>query len=81
MSKCDPEISLRQILVHAREAVEICQGRSRSDLDSDRLLNLAVTRLIEIIGMLPNVCLTLYKRSILISLISDDWRTQPADPC
>jgi uncharacterized protein with HEPN domain len=54
MSKHDPEIALGQILSHAREAVEICQGRTRSDLDSDRLLNLALTRLIEIIGEAAN---------------------------
>ena len=47
MSKRDPEIALRQILEHAREAVEIWQSKERSDLDSDRLLNLALTRLIE----------------------------------
>jgi uncharacterized protein with HEPN domain len=54
MSKRDPEIALRQILSHAREAVDICQGRTRSDLDMDRLLNLALTRLIEIIGEAAN---------------------------
>jgi uncharacterized protein with HEPN domain len=54
MSKHDPEIALRQILSHAREAVDLCQGRTRSDLDSDRLLNLALTRLIEIIGEAAN---------------------------
>ncbi len=54
MSKRDPEIALRQILEHAREAVEICQGKQRSDLDSDRLLNLALTRLIEIVGEAAN---------------------------
>jgi len=54
MSKRDPEIALKQILSHAREAVKICQGRNRSDLDSDRLLNLALTRLIEIIGEAAN---------------------------
>lgn len=50
MSKRDPEIALQQMLSHAREAVEIIQGKSRADLDEDRLLNLALTRLIEIIG-------------------------------
>ena len=50
MSKRDPEIVLTQVLTHAREAVEICKGRKRSDLDSDRLFNLALTRLIEIVG-------------------------------
>jgi uncharacterized protein with HEPN domain len=54
MSRRDPEIALRQILSHAREAVEICQGRKRSDLDSDRLFNLALTRLIEIVGEAAN---------------------------
>ena|SRR3989304_778753 len=50
MSKHDPEIALRQILVHAREAVAITQGKTRADLDRDRLLNLALARLVEIIG-------------------------------
>ncbi len=54
MSKRDPEIALRQILSHSREAVDICQGKTRSDLDSDRLLNLALTRLIEIVGEAAN---------------------------
>jgi uncharacterized protein with HEPN domain len=50
MSSHNPEITLKQILSYAREAVDICRGKTRSDLDSDRLLNLALTRLIEIIG-------------------------------
>lgn len=54
MGKHDPEIALRQILSHSREAVDICRERSRTDLDSDRLLNLALTRLIEIIGEAAN---------------------------
>jgi uncharacterized protein with HEPN domain len=54
MSKRDPEIALRQILSHSREAVDICRKRSSSDLDSDRLLNLALTRLIEIVGEAAN---------------------------
>jgi len=54
MSKHEPGIALRQILTHAREAVDICQGRTRADLDRNRLLNLALTRLIEIIGEAAN---------------------------
>ena len=50
MSKHNPETALRQILTYAREAVEIASGKSRLDLDDDRILNLALTRLIEIIG-------------------------------
>lgn len=54
MSKRDHEIALKQILSHAREAVEICNGKNRADLDTDRLLNLALTRLIEIMGEAAN---------------------------
>lgn len=42
--------SLRQMLDHAREAQALVQGKTRSDLDTDRLLNLALVRLLEIIG-------------------------------
>jgi uncharacterized protein with HEPN domain len=54
MSRRDPEIAIKQILSHAREAVDLSKGKERADLDSDRLLNLALTRLIEIIGEAAN---------------------------
>ncbi len=54
MSKHDPLIALSQILTNAQEAVDICSGKKRTDLDSDRLLNLALTRLVEIIGEAAN---------------------------
>jgi uncharacterized protein with HEPN domain len=38
------------MLDHAQEAVALTQGRSRADLDSDRLLELALVRLLEIVG-------------------------------
>jgi len=38
------------MLDHAQEAAEMIQGCSRSDLDSDRKLNLALVRLMEITG-------------------------------
>jgi uncharacterized protein with HEPN domain len=38
------------MLNHAREAVDIARERHREDLDRDRLLNLALTRVLEIIG-------------------------------
>jgi uncharacterized protein with HEPN domain len=34
----------------AREAVTFSRGRGRSDLDSDRLYQLAIVRLVEVIG-------------------------------
>jgi uncharacterized protein with HEPN domain len=54
MSEHSPEITLKQILSHSREAVDICRRRTRADLDSDRMFNLALTRLIEIIGESAN---------------------------
>lgn len=35
------------MLDHAREAVAMVQSRSRTDLDTDRMLNLALVRLVE----------------------------------
>jgi uncharacterized protein with HEPN domain len=41
---------LAHMLRHAEEAIQFAAGRSRTDLDSDRLLNLALVRLLEIVG-------------------------------
>lgn len=38
------------MLDHAREAVALARGKTRADLDSDRLLELALVRLLEIVG-------------------------------
>ena len=43
-------VRLRHILDAANEAVSICKGKKRKDLDTDRLLNLSLVRLLEIIG-------------------------------
>ena len=50
MSKHDDRISIGHMLDHAREAVDMLRGRSRTDLDQDRMLELALVRLVEIIG-------------------------------
>ena len=50
MSRHDPIVSVHHMLDHAREAVEMIQARSRADLDTDRMLNLALVRLVEVIG-------------------------------
>ena len=47
-------VHLRHMLDHAREIISVTQSKSRSDLDSDRLLNLALVRLLEIIGEAAN---------------------------
>lgn len=42
------------MLDHAREAVDLARDRVRSDLDSDRMLNLSLVRLLEIVGEAAN---------------------------
>lgn len=42
------------MLDHAIEAVHICQQKTRIDLNNDRLLNLALVRLVEIVGEAGN---------------------------
>jgi len=50
MSDRDPTLTLQQILSHAKEALALARGKSRASLDDDRLLQLALVRLLEIIG-------------------------------
>jgi uncharacterized protein with HEPN domain len=54
MSKHDPEVTLRQILLYSEETVDITHGKTRHDLDQNRLLNLALTRLLEMLGEAAN---------------------------
>jgi uncharacterized protein with HEPN domain len=42
------------MLDHAQEAVAMARGRHRADLDTDRQFNLALVRLLEIIGEAAN---------------------------
>jgi len=50
MSRPDDRTRLGHMLSHAQEAVGMTRGRSRSDLDSDRQLNLSLVRLMEVVG-------------------------------
>lgn len=43
-------VRLKHILDAANEAVLLCEGRDRRELDTDRMLNLSLVRLLEIIG-------------------------------
>lgn len=43
-------VSLRHMLDAAREAVGFATGRKRIDLEDDRMLNLSIVRLIEMVG-------------------------------
>ena len=46
----DDSVRIRHILDAAREAISFSDDRSRTDLDTDRKLNLSLVRLLEIIG-------------------------------
>jgi uncharacterized protein with HEPN domain len=50
MTQHSDQLRLRHMLDHATEAVQLVAGKSRKDLDDDRLLNLSLVRLLEIIG-------------------------------
>jgi len=50
MTQHDDMVRLQHMQDHALEAVDMIGGRSRSDLDQERMLELALVRLIEIIG-------------------------------
>jgi uncharacterized protein with HEPN domain len=50
MSLHDDTIRMRHMLDHALEAVRYGGGKSSREIETDRLLNLAIVRLLEIIG-------------------------------
>lgn len=50
MTLHDDDLRLQHMLDHAREAIELTEAGERDDLDSDRVLSLALVRLLEIIG-------------------------------
>lgn len=57
MSKSDLKsdlVRLKHMLDAAKEATTFASGRSRADLDSDRMLTLALVKSIEIIGEAAN---------------------------
>jgi uncharacterized protein with HEPN domain len=54
MRRRDSRITLRQMYDHASEALDMVRHRVRSDLDHDRMLNLALVRLLEILGEAAN---------------------------
>jgi uncharacterized protein with HEPN domain len=46
----DDLVRLRHMLDSSREAVELIHAKARADLDGDRILSLALVRLLEIVG-------------------------------
>ncbi len=54
MSKRDDVIVIKDMLDHAREAVELLGDAGREDLGKNRVMQLALTRLVEIVGEAAN---------------------------
>lgn len=50
MSRHESLVRLRHMLDYAREAVAMAAGKTRDELYTDRMLNLALVRLLEIVG-------------------------------
>ena len=50
MSRRDDTVPMRHMLDYAREAVAIAREKTRADFERDRLLQLALARLIEMVG-------------------------------
>jgi uncharacterized protein with HEPN domain len=50
MSRHDDRTRLVHMLNHALEAADMARGHARRDLDQNRQLNLALVRLLEIVG-------------------------------
>ena len=50
MPRREARVSLAQMRDHAKEAVSMARGKTREELDSNRMLNLSLVRLLEIVG-------------------------------
>ncbi|PKQ27479.1 MAG: hypothetical protein CVT63_07800 [Candidatus Anoxymicrobium japonicum] len=50
MTRHDDDIGLRHMLDYSRRALAMIEGRSREELNTDEMLCLALTRLMEIVG-------------------------------
>lgn len=46
----EDEVRLRHMLDYSREAIQLAGGRPRDDLDTNRMLQLSLVRLVEIVG-------------------------------
>jgi uncharacterized protein with HEPN domain len=50
MTQHDDNLRFLHMLEYAQEATGLTKGKERADLESDRKLELALTRLLEVIG-------------------------------
>ena len=50
MTRHDPRVRLHHMLDHAREAIELLGSKTVEQVQDDRTLQLALTRLVEVVG-------------------------------
>jgi uncharacterized protein with HEPN domain len=50
MTEHDDRLPMHQMLEHAREAVEMIRGRSRGEIRTNRMLQLALVHLVQVVG-------------------------------
>ena len=50
MTEHDDRLPMHQMLEHAREAVEMIRGRSHVELSTNRMLQLALVHLVQVVG-------------------------------
>ncbi|MFO7974435.1 MAG: HepT-like ribonuclease domain-containing protein [Candidatus Hydrogenedentota bacterium] len=50
MTRHDDKVRLRHMLDHAQEAVSMVEGKTQADLVDNRVLQFALTRVVEIVG-------------------------------
>lgn len=54
MTQHDPTLRMRHMLDHAKEAVGLLDGKEKAELSRNRVLELALVRLVEIVGEAAN---------------------------
>ena len=50
MTEHDDRLPMHQMLEHAREAVDMIRGRTRAELRTNRILQLALVHLVQVVG-------------------------------
>jgi uncharacterized protein with HEPN domain len=75
-------VRLRHIVDAAREASDLASGRSRDELDQDRMLVLSLVKLIEIVGEAASgVSQETRRRAPAIPWRQITSMRKPVDPC
>ena len=73
-------IRLQHMLDHAKEAVALIAGKDKAELQHDRVLELALIRLVEIVGEASaKVSSTTPKKISFDTLAPDHWHAQPVN--